>query len=54
MHLIQHTLIEKKEKIKECRKAFDNSGLICAFAPKLKIRDCYDQNLKNFHECLKD
>ena len=49
-----HPLIQKKEKVKECRKAFDNAGLICAFAPKLKIRDCLDQNLKDFHECLED
>jgi len=37
---------------KVCREAFDNGGFICAFAPKLKIRDCYDKNLKDFHECL--
>jgi hypothetical protein len=41
-----------KDTIKECRKAFDNGGLICAFAPKLKIRECYDKNLQDFHECL--
>lgn len=35
-----------------CRKAFDNGGLLCAFAPKLQIRDCYNTNLKDFHNCL--
>ena len=49
-----HPLIERKEKIKECRKVFDNAGLLCSFAPKLQIRDCLDRNLKNFHECLKE
>lgn len=31
-----HPLIQKKEKIKECRKAFDNAGLICAFCSQVK------------------
>lgn len=35
-----------------CRETFDNGGLLCAFAPKLKIRDCYETNLKTFHDCL--
>ena len=43
---------DEKKKISECRKDFDNGGLICAFAPKLLIRDCYETNLKNFHKCL--
>ena len=43
---------EYKEKVRVCRKAFDNGGLVCAFAPKLKIRDCYEKNLNDFHECL--
>jgi hypothetical protein len=46
--------IPKSEKAtkSECREAFDNAGFICAFAPKLQIRECYDKNLKAFHECL--
>ena len=46
--------IQKNIDLKICKKAFDNGGFICAFAPKLKIRDCYDKNLKDFHECLED
>ena len=45
---------QKKIDVKVCREAFDNGGFICAFAPKLKIRDCYDNNLKTFHECLEE
>jgi hypothetical protein len=50
-----HPLVEamqKKTDLAVCREAFDNGGFICAFAPKLKIRDCLDKNLKDFHECL--
>ena len=43
-----------KDTLRVCKEAFDNGGLICAFAPKLKIRDCYEKNLKDFHECLKE
>jgi len=53
----EHPLIEATQKnidLKVCRKAFDDGGFICAFAPKLKIRDCYDKNLKDFHECLEE
>jgi hypothetical protein len=52
----EHPIVEATQKNidnKSCKSAFDNGGLICAFAPKLKIRDCYDKNLKDFHECLK-
>jgi len=52
-----HPLVEATQQNidnKACREAFDNGGFICAFAPKLKIRDCYDKNLKDFHECLSD
>lgn len=51
----EHPLVKATQKNidhKACRKAFDNGGLICAFAPKLKIRECYDKNLKDFHDCL--
>lgn len=51
----EHPLVEATQKNidqKACREAFDNGGFICAFAPKLKIRDCYEKNLKDFHECL--
>jgi len=52
-----HPLVDATQKnidLKICKEAFDNGGLICAFAPKLKIRDCYDKNLNDFHECLED
>lgn len=52
-----HPLVDATQKnidLKICKEAFDNGGLICAFAPKLKIRDCYDKNLKDFHECLEE
>lgn len=55
MPFIEHPLVEATQKNidnKACRKAFDNGGLICAFAPKLNIKECYDMNLQNFHECL--
>jgi hypothetical protein len=42
----------KEFKKSECRKFFDDGGFICAFAPKLQIRSCYETNLKNYHECL--
>lgn len=51
----EHPIIEatqKKIDLQVCKEAFDNGGFICAFAPKLKIRDCYEQNLKDFHQCL--
>ena len=35
-------------------KIFDNGGFICVFAPKLTIKNCYDKNLKDFHECLEE
>ncbi len=52
-----HPVVDATQKnidVKVCREAFDNGGFICAFAPKLKIRDCYDKNLKDFHECLEE
>jgi hypothetical protein len=52
-----HPIVDATQKnidVKVCREAFDNGGFICAFAPKLKIRDCYDKNLKDFHECLEE
>jgi hypothetical protein len=52
-----HPLVDATQKnidLKICKESFDNGGLICAFAPKLKIRDCYDKNLNDFHECLED
>jgi len=47
---------ESKKKVRnsECRKVFNDTGFICAFAPKLKIRECYEKNLETYHECLKD
>ena len=39
---------------KACKKAFDNGGLVCAFAPALLIEECYDNNEKFFHDCLKN
>jgi hypothetical protein len=52
-----HPIVDATQKnidVKVCREAFDNGGFICAFAPKLKIRDCFDKNLKDFHECLEE
>lgn len=52
----EHPIIVQTQKnidLKECKKPFDNGGIICAFAPKLQIKNCYDKNLKEFHECLK-
>jgi hypothetical protein len=43
---------EFKRSKSECRQFFDQGGLICAFAPKLQIRNCYETNLKNYHDCL--
>ena len=45
----EHPIVEAAQKnidYKACKEAFDNGGFICAFAPKLKIRDCYEKNLK--------
>ena len=53
----EHQIIQATQKnidLKVCKEAFDNGGFICAFAPKLKIRDCYEKNLNDFHECLSD
>lgn len=53
----EHPIVAATQKnidLKVCKEAFDNGGFICAFAPKLKIRDCYDKNLQDFHECLSD
>ena len=51
-------VIEKKvtvhdpELVKVCKKAFHDGGLICSLAPKLKIRECFDKNEKDYHACL--
>ena len=44
---------QQKIDYQGCRDAFDIGGFACAFAPKLNIEECYDNNLKHFHDCLK-
>jgi len=51
-------IVENKEKetgtIPEltCKEIFNYGGLICAFTHKLKIRECFDKNEKDYHDCL--
>jgi hypothetical protein len=45
---------EARAKAREdpCRRAFDAAGIVCAFAPKLCITDCYEDAERHFLQCL--